>query len=327
VTRERFELPSSQQRLDRAIVAALREQGREVSRSQLARAFAAGQVTIAGKPVKPSLIVDRPCTVELELLPPEPFAHARPEAIPLTIVHEDDDLLIVDKPAGMVVHAGPGHSEGTLVNALLHHLGPNVDLPVLPGNGPERPGIVHRLDRDTSGLLVIAKHLAAQEALARQFRVHTIERAYLGIVAGAPEFETRRIETVHGRDPTDRRRFSAEHGTRRAVTTMSVVERFGDRAALVRFELETGRTHQIRVHARFVGTPIFADPLYGSRLRTSQLREWASELGRHALHAAELGFEHPRGGWLRFRSSLPPELEALIVKLSSAADPSAPSSP
>jgi 23S rRNA pseudouridine1911/1915/1917 synthase len=323
VTREQVRLDQARrgERLDRAIIAALHEAGREVSRSQLARAFAAGQVTIEGRIAKPSMAVAGACTVELELLPPEPLAHARPEAIDLSIVHEDDDLLIVDKAAGMVVHSGPGHEQGTLVNAVLHHLGAGFELPVLPGNSADRPGIVHRLDRDTSGLLVIAKHLVAQEALARQFRVHSIERAYLGIVAGVPEFETRRIETRHGRDPADRRRFSPEQGERRAITTMTVVERFGDRAALVRFELETGRTHQIRMHARFVGTPIFADPLYGFRLRDGELREWASELGRHALHAAELGFEHPRGGWLRFRSPLPSELEALVARLSSDSDP------
>ncbi|MFV8751621.1 RluA family pseudouridine synthase [Nannocystaceae bacterium ST9] len=317
MSRERVELGQGQvgERLDRAIVAALRELGRELSRSQLARAFAAGQVTIEGRPAKPSATLASPCTIELELLPPEPLAHARPEPIELAIVHEDGDLLIVDKPAGMVVHAGPGHEQGTLVNALLHHLGAGVELPVLPGNGPERPGIVHRLDRDTSGLLVIAKHLAAQEALARQFRVHSIERAYLGVVAGVPEFETRRIETSHGRDPAERRRFAPDQGERRAITIMTVVERFGDRAALVRFELETGRTHQIRMHARFVGTPIFADPLYGFRLRDPDLRQWASELGRHALHATLLGFEHPRGGRLRFESPLPGELEALVVSL------------
>lgn len=315
--RERVELRQAYvgERLDRAIVAALHERGREVSRSQLARAFAAGQVTIEGRVAKPSMKLERAIAVELELLPPEPLAHARPEPIPLSIVHEDEDLLVVDKPAAMVVHAGPGHASGTLVNAVLHHLGGAVELPVLPGNGPERPGIVHRLDRDTSGLLVIAKHLAAQEALARQFRVHSIERAYLGVVVGVPAFESRRIETVHGRDPTDRRRFSPEHGERRAVTTMSLVERLGERAALVRFELETGRTHQIRMHARFVGTPIFADPLYAARPRDPELRRLADALGRHALHAAELGFEHPRGGWLRFRSPLPAELDALIVSL------------
>lgn len=316
VIRDRVELGPARvgERLDRAIVAALRELGREVSRSQLARAFAAGQVWLEGRAAKPSAALASPGVVELELLPPEPLAHARPEPLALTIVHEDDDLLVVDKPAGMVVHAGPGHEHGTLVNAVLHHLG-GVTLPVLPGNGPERPGIVHRLDRDTSGLLVIAKHLAAQEALARQFRVHSIDRAYLGVVAGVPERDEQRIDTLHGRDAADRRRFTPERGERRAITTMKVERRFGQLAALARFELETGRTHQIRMHARHVGTPIFADPLYGFRLRDPGLRELAVTLGRHALHAAELGFEHPRGGRVSLRSALPVELERLLAAL------------
>lgn len=315
-TRERLELGHARvgERLDKAIVTALRELGREVTRSQLARAFESGRVWVEGAAAKPSVALARACVVELELLPPAPLVHARPEAIALVIVHEDDDLLVIDKPAGMVVHAGPGHEQGTLVNAVLHHLG-GATLPVLPGNGPERPGIVHRLDRDTSGLIVVAKHLAAQEALARQFRVHSIDRAYLGIVAGVPELDVRHVETLHGRDPADRRRFSPEHGERKAITTMTVQQRFAELAALVRFELETGRTHQIRMHARHVGTPIFADPLYGFRLRDAGLRELAAGLGRHALHAAELGFEHPRGGRLLLRSPLPPELARLVEAL------------
>lgn len=314
--RERVELGQARvgERLDKAIVTTLRELGREVTRSQLARAFEAGAVWLAGEPAKPSAVLARASVVELELQPPEPLLHARPEAIELSIVHEDDDLLVIDKPAGMVVHAGPGHERGTLVNAVLHHLG-GAALPVLPGNGPERPGIVHRLDRDTSGLIVVAKHLAAQEALARQFRVHSIDRAYLGIVAGSPERDERRVETQHGRDPADRRRFTPERGERNAITTMKVQQRFAELAALVRFELETGRTHQIRMHARHVGTPIFGDALYGFRLRDAQLRRLASELGRHALHAAELGFEHPRGGRVFLRSPLPPELERLLAEL------------
>jgi len=304
------------QRLDRALVDSLVAQGEPITRSQLARSFAAGQVRIDGKPVKPSLELVRPCIVELELVGPPPLAHARPEPIPLTIVHEDAALLVVDKPAGMVVHAGPGHAEGTLVNAVLHHLGAaREDLPVLPGNDPERPGIVHRLDRDTSGLLVIAKTPAALADLARQFREHSIERAYLGVVVGVPEFSERRIETLHGREPADRRRFSPEHGERRAVTIMTVVRPLADRAAIVRFELETGRTHQIRMHARHVGHPIFADPLYGRRPRDPKSRALAETLGRHALHAALLGFEHPGGGRLRLLSPFPPELEALAEAL------------
>jgi 23S rRNA pseudouridine1911/1915/1917 synthase len=304
------------QRLDRALVDLLVARGQSITRSQLARSFAAGHVRIDGKPVKASLELARPCTVELELVAPPPLAHARPEPIPLTILHEDAALLIIDKPAGMVVHAGVGHAGGTLVNAVLHHLGAaREDLPVLPGNDPERPGIVHRLDRDTSGVMVVAKTPAALASLAQQFRTHTIERAYLGVVLGVPSFSQQRIETLHGRDPLDRRRFSPEHGERRAITTMTVLEPLADRAALARFELETGRTHQIRMHARHVGHPIFADPLYGRRPRDPKSRALAETLGRHALHAALLGFEHPEGGHLRFESPLPPELQRLVEDL------------
>jgi 23S rRNA pseudouridine1911/1915/1917 synthase len=304
------------QRLDRALVDSLVAHGQAITRSQLARSFAAGQVRIEGKPVKPSLELVRPCLVELELLEPPPLAHARPEPIPLTIIHEDAALLIIDKPAGMVVHASPGHTDGTLVNAVLHHLGAaREELPTLPGNDPERPGIVHRLDRDTSGLLVVAKTSAALASLAQQFRSHSIERAYLGIVLGVPSFSQRRVDTLHGRDPLDRRRFSPEHGERRATTTLTVLEPLADRAAMIRFELETGRTHQIRMHARFVGHPIFADPLYGRRPKDPIARALAETLGRHALHAAVLGFEHPEGGRLRFESPFPRQLEAVAEEL------------
>ena len=311
------------QRLDRALVEALVGLGHELTRSQLARSFAAKQVRIDGRVVKPGIKLERACKVELELLAPAPLARAEPEPIPLTIVHEDQALLVIDKPAGMVVHAGPGHSHGTLVNAVLHHLelGHQAHaLPVLPGNGPERPGIVHRLDRDTSGLIVVAKTLPALTALAEQFRAHSIERAYLGVVHGTPSWAQQRVETWHGRDPGERRRFSPEHGERRAITTMSVVRPLGASATLLRFELETGRTHQIRMHARHVGHPIFADPLYGrsgrrARDRDPRIQTLEDQLGRHALHAALLGFEHPAGGRLRFESPLAPELAQLTADL------------
>ena len=287
-----------------------------ITRSQLARSFRAGTVTIAAKPAKASLRVEQAAlAVEVELVDPPPLAHAEPEAIPLTVVHEDRALVVIDKPAGMVVHAGPGHPRGTLVNAVLHHLGrAAAELPLLPGNGPERPGIVHRLDRDTSGLIVVAKTLPALACLADQFRVHSIARAYLGIVSGVPSWTSRRLETRHGRDPADRRRFAPDQGTRQAITTITKVRALGARAALLRFELETGRTHQIRMHARHLGHPIFADPLYGGR-PAKDLRALAEGLGRHALHAALLGFEHPEGGVLRFESALPPELAALVEAL------------
>ncbi len=318
VDRLRIELGESAigQRLDRALVDSLVAAGEAITRSQLARSFAAGQVRIAGRPVKPALRLEGPVVVELEAVAPPPLAHARPEPIPLTIVHEDAALLVVDKPAGMVVHAGPGHAGGTLVNAALHHLEVSLEqLPTLPGNDAERPGIVHRLDRDTSGLIVVAKTLPALTLLAEQFRAHSIDRAYLGIVLGVPDFATRRIETRHGRDPADRRRFSPDHGERRALTTMTLLRPLGEHAALARFELETGRTHQIRMHARHVGHPIFADPLYGRRPRDPGVRALAEALGRHALHAAVLGFAHPDGGRVRFESPLPPELERLAEAL------------
>jgi 23S rRNA pseudouridine1911/1915/1917 synthase len=232
-------------------------------------------------------------------------------------VHEDADLLVVDKPAGMVVHAGPGHARGTLVNAVLHHLAVDADaLPVLPGNDALRPGVVHRLDKDTSGLLVMTKTVAAQEVLARQFRTHSLERAYLGVVLGVPSWTRLRIETGHGRDPGDRRRFAPVEGARRAVTQAEVMQPLRG-AAVVRFVLQTGRTHQIRMHARHVGHSIAGDALYGhgGRVADPDLRARVEGLGRHALHAAVLGFDDPAGTRLRFESSLPAELQTLVDDL------------
>lgn len=303
-------------RLDRALTSALAAVGRACTRSQLARAFAAGGVTIDGRPAKASAIVSRPLAALVTLVAPEPL-RAEPEALPLTIVFEDADLLVIDKAAGMVVHAGPGHPRGSLVNAVLFHLGAAADaLPVLPGNDRTRPGIVHRLDRDTSGLIVVAKHLRAQEGLARQFRERTIRRRYLGIVAGVPSFAERVVDTLHGRDPADRRRFThdVDRG-RRALTRAKVLERLGD-AALCAFVLATGRTHQIRMHARALGHPIVGDPLYGPGPQSPRLRRLVAGLGRHALHAATLGFRQPISGVdLDFESPLPPELAALLAGL------------
>ncbi|MEZ4380519.1 MAG: RluA family pseudouridine synthase [Nannocystaceae bacterium] len=303
-------------RLDVVLVEALAERGLTCTRSQLRRAFDAGLVRGPGGALKPSTRLEGEAPVELEVcLAPPPPLKAEPEALPLTVVYEDADLLVVDKAAGMVVHAGPGHPRGTLVNAVLFHLGAQAeDLPVLPGNDATRPGIVHRLDRDTSGLLVVAKHVRAQEGLAVQFREHTIRREYLGIVDGAPSFTSRAIETLHGRDPRDRRRFSPEVARgRTAITRAQVEARFGDEAALLRFTLSTGRTHQIRMHARHLGHPIVGDALYGRRPAGPRLRALVEGLGRHALHAAVLGVDHPiRGVRIELESPLPPELQALV---------------
>jgi 23S rRNA pseudouridine1911/1915/1917 synthase len=305
-------------RLDAALVAELQRQGQPCTRTQLARAFAAGQVRVAGQAArKPARIVDAEVEVEVVLVAPEPL-RATPEDLPLVVVHEDADLLIIDKPAGMVVHAGPGHDSGTLVNAVLHHLGAQPgDLPTLPGNDDSRPGIVHRLDRDTSGLIVVAKHLRAQEGLAAQFRVHDLRRIYFGVTWGVPVFASKTLRTKHGRDPADRRRFSphVDEG-REAISHLTVREKFNNDAALIECRLETGRTHQIRMHCRLLGHPIVGDALYGGLGGPPQRRVISEALGRNALHAAHLGFRHPgTGADVDFTSPLPADLQALVGQI------------
>ncbi len=305
----------SPERCDRALVRALEAVGHGCTRSQLARAFEAGAVTSGGRALKPGQRVERPLEVFVGLPRPEPL-RAEAEALPISVLFEDDDVLVVDKRAGMVVHAGPGHAHGTLVNAVLHHLGVSADaLPVLPGNDALRPGIVHRLDRDTSGVMVIAKHTAAQEALAAQFRVHALRRRYLGLVEGVPPWEELRVETGHARDPAERRRFAPrEDATRRAITEIQVVERLRG-AALLAFTLHTGRTHQIRMHARHLGFPILGDALYGRTPREATVEAAVRGLSRQALHAELLELVHPRGELVRWSAPLPGELVALMGAL------------
>jgi len=314
--RVRVDASALGERWDRALVVALARAGVPCTRSQLARAFAAGDVrTDDGRAVRPGRLVDEATWVSVAL-PDSPLYTAEPEAIPLAILHEDADLLVVDKPAGMVVHASVGHDAGTLVGAVLHHLGVGAEaLPVLPGNDATRPGIVHRLDKDTSGVIVVAKTAFAQARLAEQFQAHRIDRHYLGIVLGSPTWTTRTLDTRHGRDPYDRRRFSPDVAQGRRAVTHATVESVGPQAARVRFELETGRTHQIRMHARALGHPIFGDRLYAKAPRDPELGPLWEALPRHALHAARLGFEHPRGGWVRFDAPLPPALVALARAL------------
>jgi 23S rRNA pseudouridine1911/1915/1917 synthase len=306
---------SRPERCDRALVVALAAAGHACTRSQLARAFAAGEVSAGGRVCKPGQRIERELEVFVRLPEPEPL-RAEPEALPLVVLFEDADLLVVDKPAGMVVHAGAGHKRGTLVNAVLHHLGvPAEALPVLPGNDAMRPGIVHRLDRDTSGVMVIAKHMAAQEALAGQFREHSLGRRYLGIVEGVPAWDEERVETGHARDPGERRRFAPkDDAPRRATTEIRVVERLRG-AALLAFTLHTGRTHQIRMHARYLGLPILGDALYGRVPGDAQLRAAAQGLARHALHAERLELVHPRGERMLWTAPLPIELRALVEML------------
>lgn len=299
------------------MVEALAAIGETTSRGAVQRAFAEGLVSSGGRPLAPRTRVTSPIDVEITIVPPPPL-RAEPEALPLTIVFEDDDLLAVDKPPGMVVHASAGHARGTLVNAVLHHLGARAeDLPVLPGNDETRPGIVHRLDKDTSGVMVIAKHARAQALLAEQFQRHDLHRAYYGVVVDVPSWDERRVETGHARDPADRRRFAPKEGARRiAITEVRVLERLHT-AAACRFVLHTGRTHQIRMHARHLGHPIVGDALYGpGRLRDERLADAARTLGRQALHAAELHLRHPSTGeMLRLSAPVPADIETLVASL------------
>lgn len=307
-------------RLDRALVDALVRAGHEVSRSRLRASFDAGDVIDEdGRALKPSLEVQRPMLVGVVLHVPAPLS-AAPEPMPLSILHEDDDVLVLDKPAGVVVHPSVGHSSGTLVGGVLHHLGLGPDgLPVLQGNDATRPGVVHRLDRDTSGAMVFTKTPRAAASLAAQFRAHSIERRYIGVLGACPDFDRRTLDTPHGRDPTERKRFAPVDGaSRRAITHVEVTERMS-RAAVALFTLETGRTHQIRMHARHVCAPIFGDALYGRAPRDGPRKRLWTDLGRHALHAELLGFEHPRSGeTVRFVAPLAPELADLIVALRAA---------
>jgi 23S rRNA pseudouridine1911/1915/1917 synthase len=304
-------------RCDRAVVDALAAIGEEVSRVAVQRAFAEGLVRAQGRPIAPRTRVTGPLELEVTLVPARPLA-AEPEALPLSVVFEDADLLAVDKPPGMVVHASAGHAHGTLVNAVLHHLGAEAeDLPVLPGNDDTRPGIVHRLDKDTSGVMVIAKHARAQARLAEQFQRHDLFRSYLGVVIGVPAWAEMRVETGHARDPADRRRFAPlAEAKRRAITEIAVHERLHAAAACT-FVLHTGRTHQIRMHARHLGHPIVGDALYGpARLRDERLAEAARVLGRQALHAAELHLAHPSTGeLLRLSAPLPADITRLLDAL------------
>lgn len=283
------------QRLDKFLAGRLEN----VSRTQIQLWITEQQVTVDERPVKASyrlgvdevVTLDVPDAVPLEVLP---------EPLPLNIVYEDGDLLVIDKPRGMVVHPAPGHETGTLVNGLLYHCR---DLSGI--NGVLRPGIVHRIDKDTSGLLVVAKHDSAHVSLARQLAEHTVEREYVAIVHGRLAVDAGTIDAPIGRDPKDRQRMSVvQKGGKRAVTHFTVERRFAD-YTLVRLRLETGRTHQIRVHMKYIGHPVAGDPKYGPR-RTLPI-------AGQALHAAVLGFDHPRTGErMRFEAPLPEDMQRLL---------------
>lgn len=255
---------------------------------------------------------------QLQVELPAPVA-AKPvaQALPLRVLYEDKDLIVVDKDAGVVVHPGAGHAEGTLVNALLHRVKD------LAGVGGElRPGIVHRLDRETSGCLVVAKHERALLALQTAFKAREVEKRYLALVHGAPPDQAR-IQTLYGRHPVHRQRFTGKvKEGKTAITSFTVKERF-DGAALLEVDLETGRTHQIRVHLSEAGFPLLRDPLYGKGRKAKGAAVVAEEgLGRQALHAWRLAFAHPRTGKrLSFEADLPADLEAALSALRPAPAP------
>ncbi|WP_262031051.1 RluA family pseudouridine synthase [Microvirga sp. Mcv34] len=311
------------ERLDR-VLAGL--QG-DLSRSRLQALIRDGQVTVDGAPVvDPNRKVGGGVRIALTVPPAVP-AEPAGEAIDLTTVYEDDDVIVIDKPAGLVVHPAAGHDSGTLVNALIAHCGES-----LSGiGGVKRPGIVHRLDKDTSGLLVVAKNDLAHQALAAQFADHgrtgPLERAYLAILWGVPERRRGTVEAALARSTHNREKIVVvgEDRGRYAITHYEVLEGLPPRepiASLVRCELETGRTHQIRVHMAHLGHPLLGDATYGSGFKTKANRlsepqkDALSALGRQALHAAILGFEHPRSGeFLRFESPLPQDMAKLLEAL------------
>ena len=309
----------------------------DLSRSRLGRLIETGAVTVNGAVVEnPRFKVSAgdEITVTVEAAIESDIVG---EDIPLVVVYEDDDLIVIDKPAGMVVHPAPGTPNGTVVNALIHHCGDS-----LSGVGGEkRPGIVHRIDKDTSGLLVAAKSDRAHHGLAAQFEDHSVNRRYLAICYGAPDQNDPRIhgvkgtnfepgnilkvQTFLGRHKTDRQRQAVSFTQgRHAVTRARIIESLGvpPVAALLECWLETGRTHQIRVHMAHVGHSLIGDPVYGGRRKLNVKAigeagaEAAAAFSRQALHAATLGFEHPvTGEWIEFESDLPEDMQALLTAL------------
>ena len=281
-------------RLDQALARLLPGE----SRTRLARLIEEGHVTVDGAPSALRRKVKSGEAVDVTLAERPVDAAFRPEAIALAVVHEDDDLVVVDKPAGLVVHPGSGNWAGTMLNALLHHAPATGSLP--------RAGIVHRLDKDTSGLLVVAKNEPAQAALVRQLQARTVKRTYLALARGRIAGEGR-VEAPIGRHPVHRTKMAVVDDGKPAVTHYRVRERFPHHT-LLECELETGRTHQIRVHLASIGHPLEGDPVYAGR--------GPRLLPRQALHAWKLAFEHPRSGKaVRFESPVPADLRALLAAL------------
>jgi 23S rRNA pseudouridine1911/1915/1917 synthase len=305
-------------RLDRFLVSLMPAQ----SRSQIQRLIKDGHIKVAGREARANQAVKTGQDIIVDA--PEPVDPApQPEALPLPILYQDKDLIVIDKPAGMVVHPAAGHSSGTLVNALLHHVD---DLSGI--GGEKRPGIVHRLDRGTSGLMVIAKHDASHEQLARQFAAREVEKEYVALVWGEV-MAGRRIDAPIGRDLANRKKMASTESkrmrrSREAVTRIVRAEHFGRTMTLAGVAIQTGRTHQIRVHLSAIGHPVVGDALYGGvhRRVPGDLRA-VTHLERPFLHAARLAFKHPEDERrMEFHSELPPDLQAVLDELRERFNPS-----
>lgn len=289
------------ERLDKFIVASVDN----LSRAQIQALIESGAVTVNGQTAKPGLKLKGGERIILNV-PPQQKEIIQGEAIPLDIIYEDDDLAVIDKPAGMVIHPGTGNESGTLVNAILARY-PQIGMMDDP---EKRMGIVHRLDKDTSGLVVIAKNIKALKNLMAQFKSREVDKTYIALVERMPQTETGRIEVPIGRDPQQRKRMAVIRDGKPAITEFEVIERdFKDGQALVRVKLLTGRTHQIRVHMAFIGCPIVGDRVYGFRKQRIGLK-------RNFLHATEIAFNHPKTNErMVFQSLLPVGLQDILEKL------------
>jgi 23S rRNA pseudouridine1911/1915/1917 synthase len=312
------------ERLDRVLA----DHFPEISRTRFQAMIAAGAVSVAGQSIREPRHGVRQGDEIVASLPEPVDATPEAEAIPLIIVHEDRDLVVIDKPAGLVVHPAAGNWTGTLVNALLAHCGDSLS----SIGGVRRPGIVHRLDKDTTGLMVVAKNDQAHRSLQRQFAAHgrdgRLERAYLAVAWGRPPRQSGEIRAAIGRKRTSRTKMTVvpQGSGREAATHYRLLESFSfgadPAASLLRLELETGRTHQIRVHLAHIGHPLLGDDTYGAGFRTfatrlpPAARTALKSLNRHALHAAVLGFEHPATtAPMRFESPLPADMADLLAAL------------
>jgi len=311
-----FDESAAGERLDRALATALPA----LTRSRVKALIEGRRVALAGGPTieEPSRKVKTGERFVVEIPEPEP-AVPQPQALALEILHEDEDLLVLNKPAGLVVHPAPGNPDNTLVNALLAHCGES-----LSGiGGVRRPGIVHRLDKDTSGVMVVAKNDRTHQALSRLFAAHDLTRIYQALVWGAPKANAGTVDAAIGRHPVDRKRMAVRKSSgRSALTEYWVEQRFGSPlaplATLVGARLGTGRTHQVRVHLAHLGCPVVGDPVYGRKARNSAAPEALKAFPRQALHASVLAFRHPgTGKVMRFATELPQDFKKLVVVLNS----------